>query len=122
MKISCFFILTAAICCFQPVSYAQEYKDDDKTGDVQEVTPEDANTLRPGMEMRKVGGINMVVPEGVQFYRQGAQVKMEEAPEYSARRFKETDERLKNIEDKQDKADKEIKELRELITALNRPG
>ncbi len=105
--VSAFFLFCAA-------AYAQDYEnsDSDKKKDVHMVNPDNAAELQPGMELMKIGGINMVVPKGTQFYKEGAQVKMEEAGEYSARRFKEMDDRLQKIEAKQRKMETEIEKLR----------
>ena len=98
---------------FQSLSVAQEYENDSKKqDDVHRENPESIGTPPPGMEIRKIGGINMMVPEGTQFYTQGSQLKMEEASEYSARRFKEMDERFQKMEEKQRKLEEEVKELR----------
>lgn len=98
MKKARFLILTVVLFCFQPASYAQN--NDNKSSDILEVNAGASDQMRPGMKIMKVGGINMMVPEGTKFYKQGAQVKMEEASEYSARRFKEMDERLSKIDDR----------------------
>ncbi|MBU0895988.1 MAG: hypothetical protein KJ584_05265 [Candidatus Omnitrophica bacterium] len=99
MKKARFLILTAVLFCFQSASYAQNY-DNNKSSDIHEVNAEASDQLRPGMKLMKVGGINMLVPEGTKFYKQGAQVKMEQAGEYSARRFKEMDERLSKTDER----------------------
>ena len=106
----------ALLLLFLPALYAQEYNEKKKPPqDMHEMTPENINDLRPGMEVRKVGGINMVVPEGTQFYMEGSQLKMEEASEYSARRFKDVDERFKAMEAREKKLEEEIKALQEAL-------
>ena len=72
------------------------------------------------MEIKKIGGINMVVPVGTKFYMEGAQVKMEEAPEYSARRFKEMDDRFIKMEEREQKMEEEIRKLEKQVRALTK--
>ncbi|MDD5428339.1 MAG: hypothetical protein PHI58_03765 [Candidatus Omnitrophica bacterium] len=97
------FFLQNAICA---------QTDYDKNGkDVHKMTPENINEVRPGMEVKKIGGINMVVPEGTQFYMEGSQVKMEEAGEYAARRFKSMTENFKALEDKVTKLEERVLKL-----------
>ena len=111
-KIIIILIFMAFFFNFQSLSVAQEYENDSKKqDDVHRENPESLNNPLPGMEIRKIGGINMMVPEGTQFYMQGAQLKMEEASEYSARRFKEMDERFRKMEERQLKLEEEVKEL-----------
>lgn len=106
-------IFLIAFFSFPGPSGAQEYEDNSrKQDDVHKEGPESVNTLPPGMEIMKIGGINMLVPQGTQFYMQGSQLKMEEASEYSARRFQDMDKRLQRIEEKQSKMEEEIENLR----------
>ena len=130
MKKICCFISVVFLLLLRSVSYAQDYEDNSIKKDLRKITPESANQVPIGMEIRRIGGINMVVPIGTQFYKEGSQLKMEEASEYSARRFWEVTERvnkleekaralegkLKNLEDKQKKTDAEIEELRKIIS------
>ncbi len=108
-KIIC--ILIIAFSLSPGASFAQSNGDYKKLKDTRELTPKNANQLRPGMELRSIGGINMVVPEGTQYYTEGSQVKMEEASEYAARRFKDADERFKSLEDRVSNMEKEVKIL-----------
>lgn len=122
-------ILVVSLLLLQSVCKAQDYEDDSVKEDLRQITPETANQVPLGMELRRIGGINMVVPEGTQFYKEGSQLKMEEASEYSARRFWETterinkleektkalEERLNNLEEKQRKTDAEIEYLRKPV-------
>ncbi len=116
------FILLASFACFRPASLAQDYTDSENKADTEDVTPETVNKLRPGMELRKIGGINMIVPEGAKVYKQGAMLIMEEDGDYSARRFKDMNDRFFKLEEKEKlleerykKLEEEVKELRKLI-------
>lgn len=108
-------ILILFLLLLPGISYAQDYEADNKKGDIEEITPETVNKLRPGMELRKIGGINMVVPEGTQVYKQGAMLIMEEDGDYSARRFKIMDERFNKLDERLQKIEAEIAELRNLL-------
>lgn len=65
----------------------------------------------PGMEIKKVGGINFMVPKGAKLYKRGGMTIMEGASAYSARR-------LDTIESRLEKVEKSIKELKEEVKKL----
>jgi len=67
--------------------------------------------IPPGMENKKIGSRNFVVPKGTRLYKRGAATFIEGPDAYSARRFETMESRLEKIE-------KSIKELREEINAL----
>ena len=69
-------------------------------------------TVRPGMELKRVGGINLVIPEGAKVYQEGSHLAMEEPEEYAARRFKEMDARITAIENRQKEMTCEIDKLK----------
>ncbi|MFA5143419.1 MAG: hypothetical protein WC522_04540 [Candidatus Omnitrophota bacterium] len=84
------------------------------------ITRESISRVRPGMEVKKIGGLNLMVPEGTKFYREGAQIRMEEEGEYSARRFKEMDARLQKVENKVRGIETGMEELRKNIEAVRK--
>lgn len=51
------------------------------------VTGENDTMVGPGMEVRDVGGVRVIVPQGAKVYREGSQVIFEDTGEYLARRF-----------------------------------
>lgn len=75
-------------------------------------------TVRPGMELRKIGGVNMLVPEGAEVYYDKGRYLVEGFGEYAARRFKETDERLSRIETGLISLNDEIEALRKTVEAI----
>jgi len=115
-------ILFASLLSFQPVSYAEdEYKKADSVRDnLEEVALEEGIQVPPGMELRKIGGINMVVPNGLKVYKDGPVFRMEEDGGYSARRFKETDERFNKLEEAQKKLEEDIAQLRKAIESIRK--
>lgn len=129
MRKTAILILLASFAWLQSASFAQDYKDSENTADTEDVTPETINKLRPGMELRKIGGINMIVPEGAKIYKQGAMLIMEDDGDYSARRFKDMnnrffrlEERTKVLEEKNKKLEDEVKELRKEIAGMSKAG
>ena len=125
-------ILIMVLFLFQGASYAQS---DDTGSGTQEITTEEQTDkdkeaekirnetragMRPGLEVKKIGGLNMLVPEGTKFYKEGAQIKMEEEDAYSARRFKEMDTRLQKAENRISSLEHEISELRNLIETIQK--
>lgn len=116
------FILFVSFACFQAVSFAQEYKDNEERAYNEDVTSEPVNKPLPGMEVRKIGGINMMVPEGSRVYKQGATLILEDDGGYAARRLKDMNDRFFKMEEKQKyleerykKLEEEIKELRKAV-------
>lgn len=73
-------------------------------------------TIRPGMELKKIGGLNLIVPEGTQIYRNGAQLIMEEADDYTARNLKEMKSRLDKVEKGQEELKNEFEKLRDAVS------
>ena len=65
----------------------------------------------PGMEIKKVGGINFIVPKGAKLYKRGGITTMEGASAYSARRFDTIESRLGKLEES-------VKELKEEMTQV----
>ena len=68
-------------------------------------------TVPPGMELRKIGSLNLVVPEGAQMRKEKSQWIMEGPEDFAARSISEIKARLDGIE-------KEQKELKESISSL----
>jgi len=75
-------------------------------------------TLRPGMELKKIGGINMIVPEGTEIYEENGQFRVEGVEEYAARRFRKTEERMAELEENQRELKEEIRKLKEGVEEL----
>ncbi|MDD5136880.1 MAG: hypothetical protein PHX20_04645 [Candidatus Omnitrophica bacterium] len=125
-------ILVTILLSFQQTAYAQY--DDTGSGTQGLTIEEQANKekeaekvrndtragMRQGYEIKKIGGLNMLVPEGTKFYKEGAQIKMEEEDAYSARRFKEMDTRLQKAENRIRSLEHEIGELRSSIESIRK--
>lgn len=89
----------------------------------QESEDSDTNniSLRPGMEIRKVGNLNVVVPEGGRIYEdEHRRLFIESAEEYAARRFKETEERFERIEKEQQELKNKLERLEKIIEEMKR--
>ncbi|MBN2453477.1 MAG: hypothetical protein JXB40_04370 [Candidatus Omnitrophica bacterium] len=78
---------------------------------------ESAIDVPVGMELRKIGGMNMIVPEGAQVRKRNSLVVMEEPEEYAARNIFEIKARMNKIEERQKALEKEIEELKEIARA-----
>ena len=111
-------IFAISLFSFPYISYAQDGGYDtadsekEESKDIAKIRKESFSQVRPGMQVKKIAGLNMLVPEGTQFYKQGAQVRMEEDGDYSARRFQEMDVRLQKTEKKVRMLERELTELR----------
>ncbi|MCQ9206375.1 MAG: hypothetical protein NG740_00615 [Omnitrophica bacterium] len=74
-------------------------------------------SVKPGMELRKIGGINLLIPEGAKVYEQGGQYFIESTEEFAARRLKEMESRLEAMENKVTGLSGEIENLKSEIAA-----
>lgn len=105
-----FFLITLS-CVFSTVSFAQDQNSNSEDKEKTKNIP-----LRPGMELRRIGNINLIVPEGAELYKTKGQPSgsswIESEDVYAARRFKQMDERLGGIEDRISKMEEDIKGLR----------
>jgi hypothetical protein len=90
--------------------YAQEDKLDDKIQ-----TP-------PGMEIKKVGDLNIVVPRGAEVRRteKVGLIFVESTDQYVSRQLLEMEDRFAKIEAEQEELKKEIELLKEAIDQLGR--
>ena len=81
---------------------------------------ESAIDIPTGMELRKVGSISMIVPEGTQVSRKNSLVVMEGPDEYAARNIYEMKGRLMTLEARQHDLKKELDNLKETILELQK--
>ncbi|MFH1189618.1 MAG: hypothetical protein V1682_02870 [Candidatus Omnitrophota bacterium] len=79
---------------------------------------ESAIGIPPGMELRKIGGISMIVPEGTQVSKKSGLVVMEGPDEFAARNIYEMRGRLMTLEERQHDVEKELNDLKETISKL----
>lgn len=68
-------------------------------------------TLKPGMELKKIGSVNRLVPEGTRVVDKDGLVTTESIGEYVARRFTNVEARIKNIENRVSAIENELKSL-----------
>jgi len=73
-----------------------------------------------GMEKTQVGGVEMLVPKGLKFYKKGDLITLETMNEYVARKISEMDERLTEIETKEEELNKKIERIDETLTAIQK--
>jgi len=69
------------------------------------------DTLRPGMERKKIGSITTIVPEGTEIYEKNGLLIIESPEEYSARRFKEMESHFEKLEKRLLNAETDIEDI-----------
>ncbi len=74
----------------------------------------------PGMEVVKIDNITMFVSEGRKVYKADGRIVIEEAEVYLARRFKETEEHLKEIEARLKETEEHFREINETLEGLKK--
>jgi len=81
---------------------------------------EDEYEAPPGMEIKKVGNLKLVVPKGAKVEEAGGGglLMMESTSEYASRKFLEMEERFEKIEKYQEELKKEIEQLKEAVSKL----
>lgn len=67
--------------------------------------------LRPGMELKKIGAINVIVPKGSEIYEKNGLYILESAEEYAARKFKDVEERFALLEERAESAENKLEKL-----------
>ena len=78
--------------------------------------------IRPGMEVKKMGDANILVPKGGVLTRRGAEVHVEASDEWAARMLEKVDSRLGRLEEGQMAIKEEIRALREAIGSVGKMG
>jgi hypothetical protein len=81
---------------------------------------ESATNIPSGMELRKVGSLSMIVPEGTQVSKNGSLVVMEGPDEFAARNIYEMKGRLMALEARQQDIEKELSDLKEAVSKLQK--
>jgi len=111
----CIFVLATAD------SYAEDVGLEEDTADnyIQEeryqgyqYTEDGEIIIPPGMELRKVGKIDILLPEGTKITKVGNRMITEGIREYIARRFLDIEDSLDKIKKEQDALKKEIEDLK----------
>ncbi|MCG8432056.1 MAG: hypothetical protein MJA29_12905 [Candidatus Omnitrophica bacterium] len=70
------------------------------------------DTVGPGMEVKNVGGVNVIVPRGARVHKEGSKIVFEDMGEYIGRVVDELQSRLERIEQEMDAQREEIEELK----------
>ena len=69
----------------------------------------------PGLEVTKVGNMNIVAPKGSQITQEGGQINVEDISAYVARKLEEVDQRFLNLEKQQEEMKESIDQLKESV-------
>lgn len=104
-----YLILTIFLIFYAFKVSAEESENEDYT------LTEEGFKIPAGMELKKVGDANILIPKGGKIRKAGDQLIMESADEYAAREFFKIKERLGNIEKEQEDIRREIEELKKNI-------
>jgi len=75
--------------------------------------------MPPGMAVKKIDRINVVVPKDAKIYKKGMTASVEGGDEYAARKFIDVDDRFAKNESTMETLKKELLELKKEIRALN---
>ncbi len=73
-----------------------------------------------GMTLKKVGGTNVVVPEGTRVRREGDLRIVEGTGEYAARKFVDIDNRFKKIDSEISELRKETEDIKKILADIQR--
>jgi len=76
------------------------------------VSKSTADSSTDGLKVEKIGGVNMLVPEGMRVLKKGSMVTVESRTEYLARKLTEINERFDKLEAEQETLKKTIKDLK----------
>lgn len=76
--------------------------------------------LAPGMEVIKIGGANVLVPEGTKVTKKGGLIILESTSEYTGRKVLEIEERIERLESKDNELQEEITKLSALFEDINK--
>ncbi len=120
-RITSLFFLACLIIFYAPGSPAEEgvpaeYGESHTALD----NKESAIDISPGMELRKIGSISMIVPEGTRVSKKSSLVVMEGPDEYAARNIYEMKGRLTTLEVRQHDLEKDLNNLRETVSKLQK--
>jgi len=86
----------------------------------QEDESEGGLRVGPGMEVKRIGTTDYVVPKDAKVEKVGNRVRVETTSEYAARKFIESNERFEEVEQSQKKFEAEVKELHKDIADLKK--
>ena len=73
-----------------------------------------------GMQIIKIGGANVLVPEETKVRKKGGLIILESASEYAARKISNIEERISQLEKEDKKLKKEIEILKLLLEKMNK--
>ena len=105
-RLKCLFAVLVLISCIAWPAYSQE---DDGTKD---------RSVPTGMEIKKVGNANVMMPKGGTFTKEGDLLVLEGPTAYAARKFVVVEKRLAKIDSQISALQKDMEEIKETLSAL----
>ena len=106
-KVKVFLLIFSLVLSGAIYVYPQEHKSD---GNIE---------IPPGMEIKKEGDVNLLIPEGAKLIKKTAELTLiEGTDEYASRKFIEIESRFDKIEAEQKALKKEIKRLQKDIEEI----
>ncbi|MBL7156768.1 MAG: hypothetical protein ISS92_01255 [Candidatus Omnitrophica bacterium] len=84
----------------------------------QEAKREPGVKIPPGMEIRKVGDVNILMPKGAKMDKRGGVILLENTDQYAAQKFLEVENRLIEIEAEQRMLKNEVKNLKNSLDEI----
>lgn len=100
-----------------PFSYSQNFPKQDSNKNIEKVnkTKAEGVDIPVGMELRKFGNKNIIVPKGAKIHKSGNRLIIEGASEYAARNFLYIKSRITKVELEYNNLKKELKSLKAFL-------
>ncbi|MDO8535935.1 MAG: hypothetical protein Q7S30_02875 [Candidatus Omnitrophota bacterium] len=99
--------------CALSMGSAWSAEDSSDSGDV---------IIPPGMEVIKEGDVSVVVPKGGRLRKHGSVMLIETADEYASRKFEDTDERFRKMEQELQVQKQELEDLKGTVKKSEEDG
>ena len=110
LKKKTIFLFLVLVCAFSETLLLAESDQESK-----------AANLPPGMVVKKIGGANVVVPEGTRVRKEGDLNIVESTGEYAAQKFTQLEERLDKVESELSALRKDVDELKGATGPTQKP-
>ncbi|MFC1509595.1 hypothetical protein ACFL60_07930 [Candidatus Omnitrophota bacterium] len=114
-----FLLLIFLFIVYAPYAYTEEELTEERYEDY--IHAEEGKfKIPPGMELRKIGDLRVLIPKGGKIFKAGDALVVETSGEYAAREFSEIEGRFNKIETEQKALKEEIEYLKETIKRIEK--